>query len=108
MAVSLLLIVLAAIEVTAVVGGRLFGEKALRKIGKRSGHTHALTTRISATAAMNVPGMYEEILPENSQRRIKTLVRFQFVFAANNRKISMLNKNQDQAVFMYFLKLNKI
>jgi hypothetical protein len=57
----------------------------------------------------HVPGMYEEILPENSQRRIsKTLVRFQFVFAANNRKISMLNKNQDQAVFMYFLKLNKI
>ena len=54
MAVSLLLIVLAAVEVTAIVGGRLFGEKALRKIGKRSGHTHALTTRISATAAMKV------------------------------------------------------
>jgi hypothetical protein len=42
------------------------------------------------------------------QRRIKKMVRFQFVFAANNRKISMLNKNQDQAIFMYFLKLNKI
>jgi hypothetical protein len=36
MAISLLLIVLAAIEVTAIVGGRLFDENALRKIGKCS------------------------------------------------------------------------
>jgi hypothetical protein len=54
MAVSLLLIVRAAVEVTAIVGSRLFGEKALRKIGKHSGHMHALTPRISATAAMKM------------------------------------------------------